>query len=59
MIHGQEVLDEILRRQTNIPALAGGIEGVAQIGAVDIVNDGLEALENIRGVLLEVLYEVV
>jgi hypothetical protein len=26
---------------------------------VDMVNDGLEALENIRGVLLEVLYEVV
>jgi hypothetical protein len=24
-----------------------------------MVNDGLEALENIRGVLLEVLYEVV
>src|SRR5712691_317011 len=59
MIYGQKVLDQILRRQANIPALAGSIERVTQIGAVDMVNDRLEELENIRGVLLEVLYEVV
>ncbi len=52
-------MDQILCRQTNIPAFAGSIERVAQIGAVDMVNDGLEALEYIRGVLLKVLYEVV
>jgi hypothetical protein len=36
-----------------------GIERVVQIGAVEMVNDRIETLENIRGVLLEVLYEVV
>ena len=53
MVYGQKVLDQIFRRQASIPTLAGRMRRVVQIGAVDIVDDRIEALENIRGVLLE------
>jgi len=52
-------LHQVLRCEGDVPVLARGVKRIVEIVAVDMINDGLKALEDIRDILLEVLYKVV